>query len=111
MKDIIGSHLRQIMLKILDLIRHTENDDVSGVLQRLIYIYEEEIVTFAADMLKHLVLKKKKRKEERIKLKAISMILIKNLTFLRRTRSYNWCNGVKSKRKRASCATTRQSRA
>lgn len=44
------------MLKILDLIRHTENDDVSGVLQRLIYIYEDEIVSFAAEMLKHLVI-------------------------------------------------------
>lgn len=42
------------MLKILDLLRHTENDDVSGVLQRLIYIYEEEIAAFASEMLKHL---------------------------------------------------------
>lgn len=40
---------------MLDLIRHTENDDVSGVMQRLIFVYEDEISTFAAEILKHLV--------------------------------------------------------
>lgn len=42
------------MIKMLDLIRHTENDDVSGVMQRLIFVYEDEISTFAVEILKHL---------------------------------------------------------
>ena len=54
MKDIIGTHIQQIMLKMLNLIRNTENDDVSGVMQRLIFVYEDEIANFAAEILKHL---------------------------------------------------------
>ena len=40
---------------MLNLIRDTENDDISNVIQRLIYVYEDEISSFAVDMMKHLV--------------------------------------------------------
>jgi hypothetical protein len=40
---------------MLNLIRDTENDDISNVIQRLIYVYEDEISLFAVDMMKHLV--------------------------------------------------------
>jgi hypothetical protein len=39
---------------MLNLIRDTENDDVSNVIQRLIYVYEEEITTYAVEIMKHL---------------------------------------------------------
>ena len=43
------------MLKMLNLIRDTENDDVSNVIQRLIYVFEDEISTFAVEIMQHLV--------------------------------------------------------
>ncbi len=48
-------HIRDIMLKMLNLIRDTENDDVSNVIQRLIYVFEDEISTFAVEIMQHLV--------------------------------------------------------
>lgn len=40
---------------MLDLIRDTENDDVSNVIQRMIYVFEDEVTTFAVEIMKHLV--------------------------------------------------------
>jgi hypothetical protein len=54
-KENIGQHIRQIMLKMLDLIRDTENDDVSNAIQNLIYVFEDEISTFAIEITQHLV--------------------------------------------------------
>lgn len=54
-KQNIASHIQQIMLKMLNLIRDTENDDISNVIQRLIFVYEDEISSFAVDIMKHLV--------------------------------------------------------
>lgn len=53
-KENIGQHIREIMLKMLNLIRDTENDDVSNVIQRLIYVYEDEISSFAVEIMTHL---------------------------------------------------------
>lgn len=53
-KQNVGQHIRDIMLKMLNLIRDTENDDVSNVIQRLIYVYEDEISTFAVEIMQHL---------------------------------------------------------
>jgi len=53
-KENIGQHIRQIILKMLNLIRDTENDDVSNVIQRLIYVYEDEISSFAVEIMQHL---------------------------------------------------------
>lgn len=53
-KELIGQNIQQIILKMLNLIRDTENDDVSGVIQRLIYVYEDQIASFAVDIMKHL---------------------------------------------------------
>lgn len=50
----VAVHIRDIMLKMLNLIRDTENDDVSNVIQRLIYVYEEEISSFAVEIMTHL---------------------------------------------------------
>jgi hypothetical protein len=50
----IGQHIQPLMLKMLNLIRDTENDDVSNVIQRLIYVYEDEITTFAVEIMTHL---------------------------------------------------------
>ena len=54
-KENIAEHIKPIMIKMLNLIRDTENDDVSNVIQRLIYVYEEEIATFAVEIMQHLV--------------------------------------------------------
>jgi hypothetical protein len=40
---------------MLDLIRDTENDDVSNAIQNLIYVFEDEISTFAIEISQHLV--------------------------------------------------------
>jgi importin-7 len=53
-KQNIGQHIKEIMLKMLDLIRDTENDDISSVIQRLIFIYEDEIALFAVEIMQHL---------------------------------------------------------
>ena len=54
-KENFGVHIRQLMLKMLNLIRDTENDDVSNVIQKLIYVYEDELSTFAVEIMQHLV--------------------------------------------------------
>ncbi len=54
-KENIAEHIKPIMIKMLNLIRDTENDDVSNVIQRLIYVYEDEISTFAVEIMQHLV--------------------------------------------------------
>ena len=51
----IAQHIQQIIIKMLNLIRDTENDDVSNVIQRLIYVYEDDISTFAVEIMQHLV--------------------------------------------------------
>lgn len=53
-KENFGAHIQQLMLKMLNLIRDTENDDVSNVIQRLIYVYEDEISSFAVEIMQHL---------------------------------------------------------
>ena len=50
-----GANIQQLMIKMLNLIRDTENDDVSNVIQRLIYVYEDEISLFAVEIMQHLV--------------------------------------------------------
>ena len=54
-KENIAPHIQPIILKMLDLIRDTENDDVSNVIQRLIFVFEDEVTTFAVEIMKHLV--------------------------------------------------------
>ena len=56
MKENFGAHIQPLMLKMLNLIRDTENDDVSNVIQKLIYVYEEEIASFAVEIMQHLVI-------------------------------------------------------
>lgn len=50
----IAEHIKPIILKMLNLIRDTENDDVSNVIQRLIFVYEDELATFAVEVMQHL---------------------------------------------------------
>lgn len=54
-KENFGTHIQPLMLKMLNLIRDTENDDVSNVIQKLIYVYEDEISSFAVEIMQHLV--------------------------------------------------------
>ncbi len=53
-KELIGQHIQPIILKMLNLIRDTENDDISNVIQRLIYVYEDEITSYSVEIMKHL---------------------------------------------------------
>jgi hypothetical protein len=53
-KDNILPHIQPIMIKMLNLIRDTENDDISNVIQRLIYVYEDEMSAFAVEIMQHL---------------------------------------------------------
>jgi hypothetical protein len=53
-KDNVSPHIQPIMIKMLNLIRDTENDDISNVIQRLIYVYEDEMSAFAVEIMQHL---------------------------------------------------------
>lgn len=53
-RELIGQNIQPIILKMLNLIRDTENDDVSNVIQRLIMVYEEEITTYSVEIMQHM---------------------------------------------------------
>ena len=41
--------------ELLNVIRETENDDLTGVMQKLVCTYVEEVIPIAVEMMSHLV--------------------------------------------------------
>ena len=48
-------HVKTIIIEILKVLRETENDDLTSVLQKLVCSYIEEIIPLAIDITTHLV--------------------------------------------------------
>lgn len=43
------------MQELLHIVRETENDDLTNIIQKMIYEYSQEVATIAVDMTQHLV--------------------------------------------------------
>ena len=48
-------HVKTIMLELLNVIRDTENDDLTGTMQRLVCTYVEEVIPIAVEVMSGLV--------------------------------------------------------
>ena len=44
-----------MILELLKVIRETENDDLTGTMQRLVCTYVEDVIPIAVEMMSHLV--------------------------------------------------------
>ena len=47
--------IREITLELLKIIRETENDDLTSVMQKIVCTYTEQLVPVAVDICQHLV--------------------------------------------------------
>jgi len=47
--------IREITLELLNIIRQTENDDLTTVMQKIVCTYTDQMVPIAVDMCNHLV--------------------------------------------------------
>jgi hypothetical protein len=47
--------VRQIILDLLHIIRETENDDLTTVMQKLVCVYKDEVTPLAVEITNHLV--------------------------------------------------------
>lgn len=54
-KEYMKPHVRSIMQELLHIVRETENDDVTNVIQKMICEYSQEVASIAVDMTQHLV--------------------------------------------------------
>ncbi|KAK2488729.1 hypothetical protein MC885_014285 [Smutsia gigantea] len=54
-KEYMKPHVRPIMQELLHIVRETENDDVTNVIQKMICEYSQEVASIAVDMTQHLV--------------------------------------------------------
>ena len=48
-------HVKSVILELLNVIRETENDDLTGTMQRLVCTYVEDVIPIAVEMMSHLV--------------------------------------------------------
>uniref|UniRef100_A0A8C2DCM4 Importin 7 n=1 Tax=Cyprinus carpio TaxID=7962 RepID=A0A8C2DCM4_CYPCA len=55
-KDYITPHIRPVMQALLHIVRVTENDDLTNVIQKMICEYSEEVTPIAVEMTQHLAL-------------------------------------------------------
>ncbi|KAH3857509.1 hypothetical protein DPMN_100118, partial [Dreissena polymorpha] len=53
-KQYMTPHVRTVILELLKIIRETENDDLTGTMQRLVCTYVEEVTPIAVEMMSHL---------------------------------------------------------
>jgi len=53
-KDLLRPNIRDIILQLLQVIRETENDDLTSVMQKLVCTYVEEITPLAVEITTHL---------------------------------------------------------
>ncbi len=54
-KAFVEPRIREITLELLKVIRETENDDLTTVMQKIVCSYTEQLIPVAVDMCKHLV--------------------------------------------------------
>lgn len=54
-KEYITPFIRPVMQALLHIIRETENDDLTNVIQKMICEYSEEVTPIAVEMTQHLV--------------------------------------------------------
>lgn len=53
-QELIQPHVKQVVLTLLDIIRETENDDLTTVLQKIVCTYVDEVMPIAVEMTDHL---------------------------------------------------------
>jgi len=53
-QDLIKPHVKQVVMTLLDIIRETENDDLTTVLQKIVCTYVDEVMPIAIEMTQHL---------------------------------------------------------
>ncbi|XP_064634569.1 importin-7-like [Lineus longissimus] len=53
-KDMMEPFVRPVILQLLEVIRETENDDLTGVMQKLVCTYVEQVSDIAVEMTQHL---------------------------------------------------------
>ena len=51
----VEPQIREITIELLNIIRETENDDLTSVMQKIVCTYTEQLTPVAKDMCKHLV--------------------------------------------------------
>ena len=54
-KIYVEPQIREITIELLNIIRDTENDDLTSVMQKIVCTYTEQLTPVAKDMCKHLV--------------------------------------------------------
>jgi hypothetical protein len=54
-KVYVDAQIREITIELLNIIRETENDDRTSVMQKIVCTYTEQLTPVAKDMCKHLV--------------------------------------------------------
>ena len=54
-KELIQPYVREVILELLKIIRETENDDLTQVVQKIVCMYVEEVTPIAVEMTSHLV--------------------------------------------------------
>lgn len=54
-KEYIAPYIRPVMQALLHIIRETENDDLTNVIQKMICEYRDEVTPIAVEMTQHLV--------------------------------------------------------
>lgn len=54
-KQYVEPRIREITLELLKIIRETENDDLTSIMQKIVCSYTEQLTPVAVDMCKHLV--------------------------------------------------------
>ncbi|XP_059041868.1 importin-8 isoform X2 [Mustela lutreola] len=74
-KEYMKPHVRPIMQELLHIVRETENDDVTNVIQKMICEYSQEVASIAVDMTQHLVT----QQLENICLRIIDLVLQKHV--------------------------------
>ncbi|NWS41147.1 IPO8 protein, partial [Probosciger aterrimus] len=53
-KEYVKPYVRPVMQELLHIVRETENDDLTNVIQKMICEYSQEVATIAVDMTQHL---------------------------------------------------------
>ncbi|EMP28541.1 Importin-8 [Chelonia mydas] len=53
-KEYVKPYVRPVMQELLHIVRETENDDLTNVIQKMICEYNQEVATIAVDMTQHL---------------------------------------------------------
>ena len=54
-KIYIRAHIRPVMQELLHVVKETENDDLTNVIQKMICEYNQEVAAIAVDMTQNLV--------------------------------------------------------